>query len=218
MKKKSETMLFKETAISKMNDVGIKGLSNRELLYLSVDDDCNASIVADSILDVYHQSTTTEDLFSKLSMVDSATKEEIVKLLAMGEFMRRHQESNKKAITEPADIYKLIAHLYRDEQEVFIVIGLNGANEPIYKKVVTTGLIDQTLVHPREVFADAVASRCSRIIIAHNHPTHRLTPSKEDIASTNRIKQAGALLGISLLDHLIFSDTDFYSFKDHKLL
>ena len=218
MKKKSETMLFKETAISKMNDVGIKGLSNRELLYLSVDDDCNASIVAESILDVYHQSTTTDDLFNKLSTVDSATKDEIVKLLAMGEFVRRHQEVNKKAITEPADIYKLIAHLYKDEQEVFIVIGLNGANEPIYKKVVTTGLIDQTLVHPREVFADAVASRCSRIIIAHNHPTHRLTPSKEDIASTNRIRQAGALLGISLLDHLIFSDTDFYSMKDHNLL
>lgn len=215
-----EAWTVKESTLSKLEDVGVKGLTDKELVYLSVIDTPTlfSNLATESILDAYYESTSTEDLLNKLSSIESISKDEIIKLIAMSEFIRRHNELNKKAITHPADIYRLISHLYSDEQERFITIGLNGGNEPVFKKIITTGLVNQTLVHPREVFADAISSRCISIIIAHNHPSHRLSPSKEDILTTQRIKLAGELLGITLLDHLIFSDTGYYSFKEHDTL
>ncbi len=210
----------RENTLSKLEDSGIKSLTDKELLYLSVIDMPNlfSNLATESILDAYYKSTTTEDLLNELSSIETISKDEIIKLVAMAEFLRRHQELNRKSITSPADIYNLISHLYTDEQERFIVIGLNGGNEPVYKKIVTIGLVNQALVHPREVFADAISSRCISIIIAHNHPSRRLSPSKEDLLTTQRIKLAGELLGITLLDHIIFSDTGYYSFKEQDIL
>lgn len=215
-----ETWTVRENTLSKLRDIGVKSLTDNELVYLSVIDTPNlfSNLVAESILDAFYTSTSTDDLLKQLASIDSIPKDEINKLIAMAEFVRRHQELNKKAITHPSDIYNLIKHLYSDEQEKFITIGLNGANEPVYKKIITAGLINQTLVHPREVFSDAVSSRCTSIIIAHNHPSHRLIPSKEDLVTTQRIKLSGELLGITLLDHLIFSDTGYYSFNEHEVL
>jgi proteasome lid subunit RPN8/RPN11 len=72
--------------------------------------------------------------------------------------------------------------------------------------VVSVGTVSRTLVHPREVFADAIASRASAVIVAHNHPSGNLNPSQEDLEITVRLKKAGDLLGIRLLDHLVFSE------------
>ena len=212
--------IVREQAIEKMNRTGVSGLNDKELVYLSITDTPTllSNLIAESILDAFYTSTTTDDLLRKLASIETMPRDEINKLIAMAEFIRRHQELNSKSITHPSDIFNLIKHLYTDEQERFVVIGLNGANEPVYKKIITSGLINQTLVHPREVYSDAISSRCTSIIIAHNHPSHRLSPSKEDLITTQRIKLAGELLGITLLDHIIFSDTGYYSLKEHEQL
>ncbi len=80
----------------------------------------------------------------------------------------------------------------------------------------TFGLINKSQVHPREVFADVISERASAIIIAHNHPVGDLTPSNEDKAVTKRIKEAASLLGISLLDHIIFNSKGYYSFVENE--
>lgn len=136
----------------------------------------------------------------------------------MVEFIRRQQKNSKKQLTMPSDVYKAIKHHYSEEQEYFIVIGVNGAHEMIYSKVVTVGLVNQTLAHPREIFADAITNRCVGIFIAHNHPSRHLNPSREDLILTKRVKEAGELLVINLIDHIIFSDEEYYSLKEHNKL
>jgi len=136
-------------------------------------------------------------------------------LAATFEFVRRRVRPEGIKITVPADVVPLIKHYDDRKQEHFICVTLNGANEVIRVQVVTIGLINKSQVHPREVFADALAERASSIIIAHNHPSGALSPSPEDRTVTAQLKKAGEILGIKLLDHIIFSQKGFYSFLEH---
>ena len=90
------------------------------------------------------------------------------------------------------------------KQEHFICASVNGANEVINIRVVTIGLVDRSNVHPREVFADPIVDRATSIIVAHNHPVGEIQPSHEDIETTKRLRRAGEILGITVLDHIIF--------------
>ena len=118
----------------------------------------------------------------------------------------------------PSDVFPLVAHFADLKQERFLTVSLNGAHEVIQTRTVSVGLVNRTLIHPREVFADALTDRACAIIVAHNHPSGQLTPSPEDKDITRRLRGAGELLGIPLLDHLVFSRQDFYSFVEHGLL
>ena len=90
----------------------------------------------------------------------------------------------------------------------------NGANEIINIRVVSIGLIDRAPVHPREVFADALADRASAVIVAHDHPAGGVEPSAADVEATKQLKAAGAVMGIALLDHIIFNRSGYYSFLE----
>lgn len=102
-------------------------------------------------------------------------------------------------------------------KEHLIAIHLNVRNKIIRVEVVSIGIVNATLVHPREVYKRAVRQTASRIIVAHNHPSGDCTPSEEDTMITKQLEQAGDILGIALLDHIIFSRDGFYSMKDHDL-
>ncbi|MBN1103567.1 MAG: JAB domain-containing protein, partial [Deltaproteobacteria bacterium] len=95
---------------------------------------------------------------------------------------------------------------------------LNGASEVMATRVVSVGLVNRAQVHPREVFADPITDRASAVIVAHNHPSGSLSPSKEDIEITHRLRAAGETLGIKLLDHIIFNKIRYYSFLEQRLL
>ena len=81
-------------------------------------------------------------------------------------------------------------------------------------RIVSIGLINRTIVHPREVYADAIVDRATAIIVCHNHPSGNLEPSDEDTAVTGQLKEAGEILGIKLLDHVIFAVSGYYSFLE----
>ena len=127
------------------------------------------------------------------------------------ELGRRRLPSKRKQIIFPSDAYPLIRHFGTRQQEHFLCISLNGAHEVVSVNVVSIGLVNHTLVHPREVFADPLRERATAGIVAHNHPSGNLTPSSDDRNVTRRLKSAGELLGIPVLDHLIFSDVAFHS-------
>jgi len=91
-------------------------------------------------------------------------------------------------------------------QEHFWSIGLNNKNVIQYIDLVSLGTINESIVHPREVFRTAVKESCAGIIIAHSHPSGEVTPSKEDIGTTTRLKNAGDILGIPIIDHVIIGD------------
>lgn len=132
------------------------------------------------------------------------------------EFARRRIRPEGFKISFPADVLPLIRHYADRKQEHFICVSLNGSNEVIAERVISIGLVNKTQVHPREVFADAIAERASAIIVAHNHPSGGVNPSKEDVEITGQLKSAGEILGIKLLDHIIFNQKTYYSFLEHN--
>ena len=137
-------------------------------------------------------------------------------ILSAFELARRHLLKETVKITAPQDVLPLLADIRDKQQEYFICISLNGANEVIEKRVVTIGLLDKSPVHPREVFADPITDRASAIVVAHNHPTGNVAPSKDDIEVTKKLKAAGETLGIKVLDHIIFNHKGYYSFLENN--
>jgi len=121
-------------------------------------------------------------------------------------------------ISNPGDVYKALARYGNARNERFIVITLNGGHQVIATRIVSMGLVNRTIVHPREVFWNAIKDNAVGIVVAHNHPSGNLDPSQEDLDITRRLSEAGSILGISLLDHVIFHKKGFYSFVEHGLL
>jgi len=111
----------------------------------------------------------------------------------------------------PNDAYNLFRAHANDPQECFMVATLNGAHEVIETTVVALGLVNRILVHPREVYRKAVTDNAAAIIVGHNHPSGNLDPSVEDLDITRRIQDAGEVLGIPLLDHVIVSSQGYHS-------
>jgi DNA repair protein RadC len=115
-------------------------------------------------------------------------------------------------IKTPMDIYKAIKKYGSKEQELFLVITLNVSHEIIAIHIVSLGSANITIIQPREVFKHAVRDNAVAIIVAHNHPSGALTPSPEDVGITERIIEAGKILGIHVIDHIIISKRNYYSF------
>ena len=137
-------------------------------------------------------------------------------LISAIELSKRYLVKQNKKITNASDVFEELKE-YRDKkQEYFLCIYLDGANHICETRIITIGTLNQSLVHPREVFSPAVEHRCASIIVAHNHPSGILSPSSEDIKVTQRLKESGKLLGIELLDHVIFTKDDFISLKDEN--
>ncbi len=134
------------------------------------------------------------------------------------EFARRRIRPEGLRISFPPDVLPLIRHFADRRQEHFICVSLNGANEVIATRVVSVGLVNKTQVHPREVFADPITDRASAVIVAHNHPSGSLEPSKEDLDITAQLKSAAEILGIRLLDHIVFNQKGYYSFLEKGLV
>ena len=103
----------------------------------------------------------------------------------------------------PEDIAALCEDIRLSAQEAFIVIDLNAKNNVIDKRLVTLGLLDASLVHPREVFRGAITSGAAAVVVAHNHPSGDPTPSAEDIRITRQLVEAGRVLDIRVLDHVV---------------
>lgn len=135
-------------------------------------------------------------------------------ILAAIEFARRRIKPEGAKIVTPADLLPHIRHYADRKQEHFLCASINGANEILNIRIVSIGLIDRTPVHPREVFSEALSDRASAIIVAHNHPAGGLEPSTADTEATKQLKAAGVVLGIPLLDHIIFNRTGYFSFLE----
>lgn len=188
----------KQTIAERIMQYGIKGLGDRELIeglispYISKKVDSRK--LADTILEAMDRNSAPS--IDELKAIHGVSKELASGILIALELGRRKGSKKKRDITCPADIYSEIRHYADNEQEHLIVMALNGAHEIIFTKRVSTGLVNRTIVHPRETFTDALKERASAIVIAHNHPSGNLEPSNDDKDVTIRIQKAGDLLGI----------------------
>jgi DNA repair protein RadC len=139
-------------------------------------------------------------------------------IMASIEFAKRLLIKDEIKITSSDDILKMTEDLKNKKQEYFITITLDGAHNLIQKRIVFIGTLNQTLVHPREVFADAITDRAADIVLVHNHPSGSLKPSKEDLAITKKLEEAGKIVGINVMEHIIISKTGYYSFQENNML
>ena len=139
-------------------------------------------------------------------------------ILSAFELARRHLLKDTVKITIAQDVLPLVADIAGKQQEYFVCISLNGANEVIEKRVVTIGLLDKSPVHPREVFADVIADRAAAVIFAHNHPSGELKPSDADLKIHEQLTQAANILGIRVLDQIIVTRQGHYSFQEAGLI
>jgi DNA repair protein RadC len=139
-------------------------------------------------------------------------------ILSAFELARRHLIKESVKIECADDVLPLLAHIAGKSQEHFVCISLNGANEVIENRIVTIGLLDRSLVHPRDVFADVIADRAAAVIFAHNHPSGDLQPSDADLKTQEQLERAAKLLGIRVLDHVIVTRKGYFSFQEAGLI
>lgn len=139
-------------------------------------------------------------------------------ILAAIELSRRYLVQNNRRIASAKDVYEELSSFVNKKQEYFLTITLDGASHIIETRTVFIGTLNQSMVHPREVFADAISDRAAGVIIAHNHPSGTLEASRADIQITQRLKEVAKLVGIELLDHVILASSGYYSFSEEGLL
>lgn len=116
------------------------------------------------------------------------------------------------------DVLACVKHFRNKKQEYFICLSLDSTQRLITRRIVTIGLLDKTLVHPREVFAGPILDRAASVVVVHNHPSGLARPSDEDIRTTQHLVAASQLLGIRLRDHVILTAKAHYSFRDNYLI
>lgn len=122
-------------------------------------------------------------------------------------------------ISAPADTIALLEDISKSDRECFVCMHLNARNQVIAVETVSVGSLNASLVHPRECFTAAVINKAASVILAHNHPSGDPTPSREDIDLTRRMRQAGDILGIEVLDHIIITPQQrIISLKEANLM
>jgi DNA repair protein RadC len=139
--------------------------------------------------------------------------------IELGRRLARRAASDRPAIRKPEDAAKLVMEDLRSElKEHFVCLFLNTKNQVLARETLSVGTLNASLVHPREVFRAAIKRGSASIICLHNHPSGDPTPSPEDIALTRRLQEAGALIGIDVLDHIVIGDGRFISLKEQGYL
>ena len=212
-------MALHEKPRERLITYGAKSLSNVELLAILLNTGRKGFSSIDIANELLKQQSTIRDL-KKLSINDLLKIKGIglykaVILQAafeLGERINSTSTFDKVQITHPSDVASLMMSTMKDlEQEHFVVHLLNSKNIVTKQAWVYKGTLNSSIIHPREVFNIAIRESSNSIIVVHNHPSGDVTPSKEDITTTYRLKECGDILGINLLDHIIIGDNKFTS-------
>ncbi len=206
--------------------VGASQLSNRELLAILIKcgtQELSVLGLADRILVEFSSLRELSGAtWEELTTVRGIGKAKAAELLAALELGRRAADSSfevRDAISKPEDAARLVMSEMRLlDREHFVVLMLNTKHKVMAKKTISIGHLDAALVHPRELFKDAIRRSSAAVVLVHNHPSGDPTPSRDDMAVTKRLCEAGSLLGIQVLDHLVVGDNQFVSLKEQGMM
>jgi len=152
---------------------------------------------------------TIEDL-QKIHGLGLAKSCEIVACFELGKRKLKGKKTN--ILLTPKDVWEAMSDIRAGKKEHFVVFYLNSRNQEIEREIISVGTVNASLVHPREVFENAIKNNASSIILTHNHPSGDTEPSQDDIDVTKKLVHAGKILDISVIDHVIVTDKEFKSF------
>lgn len=205
-------MAVNERPREKMLARGEDMLSNAELLQVIIGSGIKGADVRRIAADILRilEDNQGRIKLDELLFIRGVGKATALKLIASLRLMQRFVKTGT-LVTVPEDAVRLLEDIRYKNQEHFVVITLDGANRMIQKRIITVGTVNASLVHPREVFADAITDRAASIVVAHNHPSGTLEPSQPDREVTKRLREAGVLLGIQLFDHIIVTADGYTS-------
>jgi DNA repair protein RadC len=142
----------------------------------------------------------------------------ILAAVELGRRIGQVRNPGRPVISSPADVERLLrGRIANLDRENFVVVLLNTKNEVIETSTVSVGTLSASLVHPREVFKPAIRASAASVVLAHNHPSGKVEPSREDREVTKRMGEAAEILGVEVLDHVIVGD-GYFSMKEHGML
>lgn len=205
---------------------GAENLSNAELLAILL----RTGSASENIIDLSTRLLTESeglngllnfsmDEYTKIKGIGKAKACQLIALAEISKRFKGYKSGVSYKISQPKDIIDLIMEDMRQlKQEVLKVIMLNTKNVVLMIKDVSIGSLNSSIVHPREVFREAINKGSASIIICHNHPSGDPTPSTEDINITTRLKDCGKLIGIDLLDHVIIGNGNYVSLKEKGII
>jgi len=204
----------------KLINLGHAALSDSELLAILLNTGIQGKNVKALAGDLLKYLDNNKEIPSvkEISCLHGLGQSKACAVAAMLEFGRRRYGSLSVRIKHPIDIFTLVRHYADRKQERFISLSLNGAHEVLAVRIVTIGLVNRTIVHPREVFADLIQDRAAAFCVAHNHPSGQLECSNEDEEITKRLQSAAEILGLHFVDHIIFSESKWWSFRENGKL
>jgi DNA repair protein RadC len=212
--KKIKELYSEDKPREKLLKKGVNALKNYELIAVLLGSGIKGKDVlklSKEIEKILKESLTLEELL-KIKGLGTAKSAQILSAL---ELAKRILIKNHSHIVSIEDIVRELNEYKDKKQEYFVAIYLDGADRIIEKRVITIGILDKTIVHPREVFAPAIEMRAASVIIAHNHPSGDTNPSQFDIILTDKLKESAEILGIDLIEHIIISQKGYFSFYEN---
>lgn len=206
----------------KLAELGEKGLKDYELLAVLLRTGYqgkSALDIAKRILFKFNLQSLSQLSFADLAKLKGVGKSRAAAIIAAFGLSRRIDSSQKAIrINSPEDIVKVLGFIRNRKREHFVALYLDAENKLITQKIISVGTINASLVHPREVFYPAIHHRAVAVIVAHNHPSGNAAPSHHDIEVTKKLLQAGEILNIDLLDHIIITRNNYTSLKEKGLI
>jgi len=181
----------------------------------------NVIEIASQILSKYSKKRLLQMSYDDLVKIGGIDSAKATTLLAAFELSKRTLEvddSSLPTISTPKDAVAQLTELRHNKKEHFVALYLNAKNEMVHKETISMGTLNANLVHPREVFEPALKYSAASIMVAHNHPSGDPKPSEDDLEITKRLMEAGKMMGVEVLDHVIVAKNSHFSFKEEKLL
>lgn len=201
---------------------GVENLNNEELLSLLLETgtkDLSVKMVSLNLIKYVKNINNLKNItYQELLKIKGIGSAKACKILAMLELSKRinYNVINNTKLSSPDLVYNYFKNILEDKkQEYFYCIYLDNSKRVIDNKLVFIGTINESMVHPREVFSEAYKLSASSIICVHNHPSGSLKPSNNDLITTSNLKKIGELLGIKIVDHVIITNNGYYSFIEH---
>jgi len=204
----------------KMEKYGPGRLSDAELLAILLrtgTKDLNVLKLAQKVLQKFEKEKFVDVSIDDLKDIHGLGIVKSCEILACFELGRRMLKEKKSSILlSPKDVWERMEDIRASKKEHFVVFYLDSRNQEIQKEIISVGTLNESLVHPREVFESAIKNNAASIIIAHNHPSGDLEPSQSDIDVTKKLIHAGKILDIKIVSHVIVTKDKWNEFKDYE--